>query len=60
MTSVVSNGASASSFDRLVNRLIDIIDCNVGSFFFYFLWVNFAQFCSILLELLPLHLKHDL
>lgn len=36
MTSVVSNGASASSFDRLVNRLIDIIDCNVGSFFFFF------------------------
>lgn len=31
MASVVSNGASAPSFDRLVNR---IIDCNVESFFF--------------------------
>lgn len=55
MASVASNGASAPSFDGLVNR---IIDCKVGSFFF--LWVNFAEFCSILLELLPLHLMYGL
>lgn len=29
MGGVVSNGASAPSFDRLVNR---IIDCSIGSF----------------------------
>lgn len=55
MASAVSNGASAPSFDRLVNR---IIDCNVG--FFFSPGVNFTQLCSILLELLPLHLMYGL
>jgi len=33
MASVVSNGASAPSFDRLVDRKID---CGVGFFFFLY------------------------
>lgn len=57
MGGVVSNGASAPSFDRLVNR---IIDCSIGSFVCVCGGGNFAQICSILLEFLPLHLRYGL
>lgn len=55
MASVVSNGASAPPFDRF-SQQNNRLQCRN----FFFLWVNFARFCSILLELLPLHLMYGL